>query len=639
MKNLNLLMGLAFCSFAGIHANAQNCQKIYTEANQLFNEAKLEKAKAKYQQVINCGDPFFVPDSKKKINWIERVTYKPDKAKPFAISDNEIVIPYQGGQDVISIDGDGSWTASVSNTGKDWCRIKKEKGKVCILCDANESNKERSCDINITMAGKTRKVVVRNESAPEMLIPAVENVTFPATGETDTIEIRANTQWNVTDTPEWVVTTKGDGVIMLVAKANENNKERKADIKIESQSKTVIINIFQGAGLDHLAFSKNNLHFGPEGGDEYITVYTDADDWRLGDFPHWCQVSKVAQNLLKVHCTPNEPVNVAREASVNVTTGKQVMGVNVCQDPMPLVAMIPEIGIGGRGMSIGVSAGMAMPFIAASAGGDFTGSVVNYALSNHQEEASYKSMAGLTFGAFADMRVYKNFFLKAGLDLVFYKFKNEFKEDVVRNIVMTSNYYISGNTQNNYTEDYAFTQLDIPVLASYRFATGKICHVQLNAGPVLSYGISAKMNLSGNTDAKEMRTFKYVNHQFTNQRYDMTTSTMSYAGKGELNLYDDDVSYSETYTIGNNQDIMKSQKLDDAPLKRINWGARVGVAVEYAAINLSIEYNIMLSNIANKKYWSGDRWKLFDQTAGVVMSGYKQHNHYLAFKLGYTFRY
>lgn len=629
------------CTFGAIYSqmSAQTCRELYRDATQLVHDGKLEKARTKYQQVVNCGDNFYLPDSKEKIRWIDRVLQKPNKAKPFAISNNEIVIPHQGGQDVITVDGEGSWTASVGSAGTNWCKIKREKGKVYIISDANESSAERTCEINISMGGKSKKVIVKNDGAPEMLVPAVENVTFPSKGETNIIEIRSNTEWNITDAPGWIITSKEDGKITLTAQANNNNKERKADIKIEGTSKSVIINIYQGAGLDHLAFSKNDLHFGPEGGDEYINVYTDADDWRFSDFPHWCQVTKVADNLLHLHCTPNDPININREASVNVTTGKQTLGINVSQEAKPFVAVIPNFGIGGRTISIGVSAGYVNPIISTSSGGNYTGSVVNYALGNNDEEASYSVSGGFNIGIFADIRLYKNFYVKAGLEYSHYSYKNEFNKDVERRILQTSQYYLRGNTQNQYNEEYTINQLDIPILASYRIATGKISHVQFNVGPVIHYGLSAKMKLSGNTDSETLRAYKYANLQFTDQLYNNSTYSSHYAGSGELDLYGKHFDYTEIYTMGNNANIEKSYDLDSSPLKRLNFGLRMGAAFEYACVSLGIEYNLMLSNMAEKKFWESDRLTIFDQTPGTVMSGYKQRNSYLGVKLAYTFRY
>lgn len=637
---LKILFALAFFSFLGVQfANAQSCRDLYKEAKSFEKQGKLEKAKTKYQQVVNCGDKLYYEDSKERIEWIDRILRKPDPVKPFSISENEVVIPYQGGQDVITVDGNGSWKADLIDGENGWCKIKKEKGKIYIVSDANESNTERSCVVSISMGGKTKKVTVKNEKAPEILIPSVENVTFPYNGETNTVEIHSNTDWEIKDVPGWVVSSKEEGKITLTALANENNIERKADIKIEGASKSVIINIYQGAGLDHLAFSKNDLHFGPDGGDEYINIYTDAEDWRFGDFPHWCQVTKVADNLLRVHCTPNDPINVDREASVNVTTGKQTLGINVSQEAKPFVAMIPNFGIGGRTISFGVSVGYVNPFISASSGGNYTGSVVNYALGDKAENASYSTSGGFNVGAFADIRLYKNFYLKAGLEFTHYSYSNYFNKNVDRRILQTIQYYLGGTTENKYKEEYTMNQLEIPLLGSYRIATSRISHVQFNVGPVIYYGLSAKMKLGGNTDTETLRAYKFTNLEFTNQLYNNSTYSSHYAGSGELDLYGKHYEHTETYTMGNNAPLTKSYDLEDSPLNKFNFGLRFGAAFEYAGISLGVEYNLMLTNMANKKFWESDRLTIFDQTPGTVMSGYKQRNSYLGVKLAYTFRY
>ena len=641
IKSLVLMTSLVL--LGGLPMSAQSCKVLYQEGNTLVDQGKLEKAKSRFQQVIHCGNNLYVPDSEKRIAWIDRVLRKPSAAKPFSLSDNKVVIPYQGGQDVITVDGNGSWTAFVNDKSVGWCKIKKEKGKIYIVSEANENSTDRSCEVVVRMGGKTRTVVVKNEKAPEMLVPSVENLTFPYKGETNTVEVRSNTNWKVTDVPGWVVSTKENGKIKLTALANDNNVERSAEIKVESSTKTVIINLYQGAGLDHLAFSKNDLHFGPDGGDEYVQILTDAQDWRFGDFPHWCQVTKVADNLLKIHCTPNEPINLNREASVNVTTGKQTLGINVCQEAKPLVAVIPNFGIGGRAISFGISAGYLFPNIINSSGGDFTGSVVNYALGDNRENASYKSSGGFNIGLFADIRIYKNFYLKPGVEFTHYKYKNYFSGDVeIFTLGDTKNYYFKGNAQNQYQESYTFNEIEIPVIASYRIPVTKISHLQINIGPTIRYGLSAKMKISGNTDANKMGSYKIVNNQRTDIVYSQgLTTSLNYSGSGELNLYKSRMNYSETYSdeFLTNGVIPKDCDLEDSPLKKLNFGARLGVSYEYAGISFGMEYNIMLSNAANEKYWNSERWRIFDKGADVLMSGYKQRNNYFSVKIGYTFRY
>lgn len=638
IKFLVLMASLAL--FGSVQLSAQSCKVLYQEGNKLVDQGKLDKAKVKFQQVINCGNNLYVPDSEKRIAWIDRILRKPSTVKPFSLSDNEIVIPYQGGQDVITVDGNGTWTASLNDNNVAWCKIKKEKGKIYIVSEANEETSDRICEVIVKMGSKTKNVVVKNEKAPEMLVPSVENLTFPYKGETNTIEIRSNTNWKVTDVPGWVVSTKEDGKIKLTALANDKNVERSAEIKVEGSTKTVIINLYQGAGLDHLAFSKNDLHFGPEGGDEYVSILTDAQDWRFGDFPHWCQVTKVADNLLRIHCTPNEPINLTREASVNVTTGKQTLGINVSQEPKPFVAVIPNIGIGGRTISFGVSAGYVIPMISTSSGGDFTGSVVNYALGNNSESVSFSSQSGFSIEAYADMRIYKNFYIKAGINFIHYTYKNTFCEDITRIISgIADNYYLKGSQQNNYKEEYTMNLIEIPVLASYRLPVTKMSHFQINVGPVISYGLSAKMKLSGNWKSVGLKGYEIHNHQMT----DTPTGYIypqSWSQTGSFNLYSDHATYTETSTDGvdfttNNY----PSDFESSPLKRLNFGAKMGLAYEYAGISFSVEYNLMFTNMAEKKFWEGERWKIFRQDAPINMTGYKQYNNYLQLKIGYTFRY
>ncbi|MCD8202143.1 MAG: outer membrane beta-barrel protein, partial [Prevotella sp.] len=614
---------------------AQSCKTLYQEGNALVDQGKLEKAKAKFQQVVYCGDNLYVPDSKKRLEWIDRVLRKPDTVKPFSLSDNEVIIPYQGGQDVITVDGSGTWTATLSDAGSEWCKIKKEKGKIYVISEANDGSADRECEVTVRMGNKSQTVVVKNEGAPEMLIPSVENMTFPYTGETNTIEIHSNTYWEVKDVPDWVVSSKGDGVIRLTALANDNSAERTAEIKVESSTKTVIINLYQSAGLDHLAFSKNDLHFGPEGGDEYITILT-AQEWGFGDFPHWCQVTKVADNLLKIHCTPNEPINLNREASVNVTTGQQTLGINVTQEAKPFVAIIPNIGIGGRKVSLSVSAGYIYPTISSSSGGNYNGSLVNYALGNEKENASYSSSGGFTVGVYADIRLYKNFYLKTGLEYLYYKYKNDFEQTYDRKVLITTlGYYTKGEVYNKYKEDYTFSNLTLPILASYRIPVTKISHLQINVGPVISYGISAKMKISGEYEGHDINEYSTSTNAFI-QYY----GNPHFVGKGEMNLYGTKVEYSEANVVGNDDVFTKYDKdLDCSPYKRLNFGARFGVAYEYAGVSLGVEYDLMFSNMANKKYWEGDRWMIFGSNAYTTMQGYRQHNNYLQIKIGYTFRY
>lgn len=619
-------------------SNGQSCKEMFIKANEYYKDGKLDKAKSQYQQVISCGDQFFLNDCKKQIKLIDQLNYKPKKSAPFSLSSETVVIPYQGGDAVVSVNGGSSFKVTINS---EWCSVRKSGSQIIISSDENVEMRNRITEIKVTNGTQYRTIVVTNEGAPEMLRSSVANVMFPSEGETNTIDIFANTNWDISELPSWVTARKENGKIYLTANANNASLSREGDIKIQSPSNTiVIINIAQGAGEEKLLFSKNELSFGPNGGDEYIKVYTDADDWKFGDFPHWCQLTRIGEDSIKIHCAPNAPINEMREASINVTTGFQTLGINVSQEPKPMIAQIPNFGIGGRPISFGITAGYILPMISASSGGEFTGSPVNYALGTKDENASYSSSGGFAIGLHADFRVYKNFYINAGLTYLNYSYKNEFEEEYEQVAWLNSQmgYYDKGIVDNKYTEDYSFSTLEIPIIASYRLPITKISHIQFNLGPVISYGLSAKMKIAGGSDCASTQRYRYINHQMTNNLIG-AGSPVHFTGVGEMDLYGNEVDYTQTFVVGDNTPIKSDATLNASPFNRLNFGARVGIAYEYAGISLGVEYNFMLSNMANKKFWESDRWTIFNQTAPTIMQGYKQRNNYLQIKIGYTFRY
>lgn len=621
------------------------CTQLVTRANALYSKGKYAEAKVLYEQALATGDKFFTKKCTEQLRVINTLLggTKKSRGTVFTISQDTVKINYLGGDYPILVSGE-NWNASAPKE-EGWCKIEidRKSGIVKIYSSPNESSNSRSTFVTITNGnGQKKTVEVINEGAPEILRSSAQSLMFTPSGETNVVDIDANTDWDIADVPDWLKAVKGTGDIQFTAAANDGNKDRIAKVKVETPSRQEItINIIQGARLDSLAFSKNNLQFGPDGGDEYIHVLTDADDWRFGDFPHWCQLERIDDTTIRVHCTPNEPVDMPREASVNVTTGNQTLGINVFQSPKPILNVIPISGIGGRPVSFGFNLGYTIPMINSSSAGNYTGSLVNYVNSESSENASYSSGIGFKISAVIDIRVYRNFYLLTGLDYNYYKYKNEYHSDNMRNILSgMPEYYFKGKVQDNYKEDYTFNTLEIPILASYRFPVTKTSHIRINAGPVISYGLSAKMKLNGTSDAENLKTYKIDRYEYTDEPY-LGVEALPYhvQANGNINLYGKNVDYSITFAEQNNAQFDKSQTFDSSPLKRMNVCLRFGVAYEYSGITLGIDYNLMLSNMADKRFWDGNRWTIFDFPGNNLMSGYKQYNNSLQIHLGYTFRY
>jgi hypothetical protein len=148
------------------------------------------------------------------------------------------------------------------------------------------------------------------------------------------------------------------------------------------------------------------------------------------------------------------------------------------------------------------------------------------------------------------------------------------------------------------------------------------------------------MKLSGYSDGERLNAYSIVNGQKTNTLYPGAIPNPHHIkANGEFDLFSKTVNYTETYIEQGNAVVNKSQEFEDSPFNKFNIGARFGVSYEYEGICLGIEYNLMLTNMANKRYWDGSRWNIFDQASPVQMLDYSQHNNYLQIKLAYTFRY
>lgn len=642
-----LLCVICTCGYAAPKGNYNTaaCTELVKRANASFNKGKYSDAKVLYEQALATGDGYYAEFCRTKLqatNAMLAGSQKRAKATSvFEISQDTVKISYVGGDYPIHVDG-SDWTASTPS-GEDWCRIDvdKRKGIVKIYSSPNQSTNSRSTFVTIRNGnGKKKTVEVINEGSPEILRSSAQNLVFTPDGETNIVDIDANTDWNIADVPGWLRAIKGTGDIQFTASPNVENKDRIAQVKVETPSKQEItINIIQGATLDSLAFSKNDLHFGPDGGDEYIHVLTNADDWRFGDFPHWCQLERIDNNTILVHCTPNEPVDMPREASVNVTTGTQHLGINVFQAPKPIVHIIPTDGVGGRKISFGFSAGYINPFISAKSSSPNTFSAVNYALGNKDEQASYSSSGGLSISAFADIRLYKNFYLNAGLNFLYYKYKNELSGTMPIILPQASAlFYSKGTALCSYKEDYTNMTVDIPILASYRIPVTNKSHFQINLGPVISIGMTSKLNFSGKSNSTDIRNYKIVNGKFTEERYDNYIGKHNSNYDGTFNMYSKSADLRTMTSFGSNDYTTTTDQFDSTPLNRFNFGLRFGVGYEYMGISLNISYEQMITNMANKKFWDGNRWTVFKH-ASDLMTGYSQRNNMLMVTVGYTFRY
>ena len=296
--------------------------------------------------------------------------------------------------------------------------------------------------------------------------------------------------------------------------------------------------------------------------------------------------------------------------------------------------------LGGRDISFGVNVGYVQPFVSSSAGGGFTGSPINYSLGDSRENVSYLSQSGFTVGITADIRLYKNLYLTTGVNYTQIQYKNRFNERISNSVFEADeNYVYMGDIAPNYEENYTIKTLEIPILASYRFVLTRTSCVHLNLGPYLSYGLSAKMKVSGSAETKGD---KYQRWGLVIASQPIEPAEASTHMNTEFDLYSKEFEFANTYEYigGSSKDAHEKYLQNEAPYKRFNYGLRAGMVYELRGFQIGINYNLQLSNMGNRDFWESTRIPIINgQTGANNMSGYSHKIHSLEVKLGYVFRY
>ncbi len=295
--------------------------------------------------------------------------------------------------------------------------------------------------------------------------------------------------------------------------------------------------------------------------------------------------------------------------------------------------------LGGRRVAFGVRAGYLQPMVSTDAKGGFTGSVINYGLGNSRENVHYSGQIGFTAGLIVDIRLVKNFYLQTGLDYNYIRYTNKYASKESEAVLASTLTTVTVGTRTNaYTEQYTYHELQLPIMASYRFVLSKRSSLHINLGPYLSYGMTANMKLNGSTDSHGwMYNIKGGKPDMSHPQGEIKSN---FHWTGDINLFSS--SQKLTKIEENGSDLGYEQtprfKLKSAPFKRFGYGLSAGVVYELSRFQLGVRYSLELSNRANAAFWQSNRIPLFTTPGDNQMSSYRHHIHTLAVTLGYVLR-
>lgn len=647
MKKVRIFFTILF-SFVALIASAHSTnEENYRKAESEFAKRHYTQARNLCKKIRDTGDSNYSTKCQALIARIDKMEKEekilndiPRKQNANYISVPSIIcLPYGVTSQDVTVKASGSWDAYSNDA---WISTKTSKRYLTITAvEQNTSTKKKKSKVTVVCGEQTKLITVEQDGAPELLEYKSKYLKVPYNGGQFIVDLNTNTNWQV-DYADWykAIPLNGDSTRMVITiDKNTKNEDRNGTIIVRSESGDSYdqMDVYQYANESNIFTAVDSIvQVGVQGDSLMIPVVSDNPSWTPSDCPSWCREVKMSKDTLQLIIVPNENF-LSREGFANIKSNDRVSGIWIKQDARELSEFKESKILGGRNISLGISAGYEIPFVGSSSSGPYNGSVINYSLGNSTENVSYHSSMGFHVGAFADMRLYKNIYIKAGLDYRYVSYNHNFLGDVTRYYNQQMNTVYVGEFQNSFMEDYKFHFLEVPILASNRFVLKDKHNLQLNLGPVVSFAVSGKMKYSGNSDSESVYQHSIIYNKVGAVIGNASGEHMKYTGS--MDLFSNNVNGTSTTSTGIIVDRETSFTTAANPFNRVNLGLRAGLTYEYSGIQFDLSYTFMVTNMANSKFWESDRYPIFNQTSDVLMSGYKHRISGLQLSIGYVFRY
>lgn len=648
-SRLRVILVFIIANIFALPLFAQECKDNYDRAENCRKKGQYNKAIQYYTKSRDCGNVFYRNKSAAMISNLTDLLREKDAVKitkssgvkqQYIIVPSLIYLPAGTEEQTITVESSGQWGARGRS---DIIRVSKKNSKTLTVSSVskNTSTKPRRSSVTVECGEVTRTITVEQDGVPEVLEYKSKYMNVPFEGGRFVIDLNTNTKWKV-DYSDWykVISDENDSTRMVVlVDKNTKNEDRNGTIVVRSESGDSFdeMEIHQYANESRIFAPVDSIiQFRAIGDTVYVPIITDNPTWTESDRPSWCMARKLNQDTLMVIVSKNENY-ISREGFVNIKSNDRVAGIWIRQEASEFHIPQPRI-LGGRDISFGITAGYVMPFVNTTSSGTYTGSVINYSLGNNSEDVNYSSQTGFTVGAVLDLRVYKNWYIKTGVDYTHLQYTNSFNADVNRSVAQGFNVVYQGTFQNTFKEKYKFDFISVPVLASYRFVFDKRNNLQVDLGPVLNFAVNGKMSFEGNSNSDDVYPHSVIYGETGYIIGNRSSEYMRYTG--EMNLFETKVTNTTTSSVGGmHRDFLNEYTAVAAPYNRVSLGLRVGATYEYAGIQVGVAYTHMLTNMANDSFWNSGRLPIFGQTSDVLMAGYKHSINTLELKVGYIFRY
>ena len=195
-----------------------------------------------------------------------------------------------------TISSNTSWSIK---SDKDWCMVSSSSGSnnatLTVNVTENTSTSSRSATITIssTDAGSV-KINVTQAAANSDLQLNKNNLSFTATGGSDSFTITSNVNWTITSDQTWctVSTSSGSKNGTITVNVSENNSidSRSASITVKAGDQSQSITVTQAGASPTLQLNKSSMAFESSNGENTFTISSNTS-WSITSDKTWCTLS------------------------------------------------------------------------------------------------------------------------------------------------------------------------------------------------------------------------------------------------------------------------------------------------------------------------------------------------------------
>ena len=145
------------------------------------------------------------------------------------------------------------------------------------------------------------------------------NLEFEAYGgrpKNVTVKVNAST-FKASSNSKWCKVGKKGNVVSVSCENNDNPNPRSASVSVMADGKIVSFGVYQLGGRLEFEAIPDSVHFSSLSDTAGISIFTNADSWRVDSVPDWIEYQS-SDSALLLRCIPNNHVEM-REATVYIS--------------------------------------------------------------------------------------------------------------------------------------------------------------------------------------------------------------------------------------------------------------------------------------------------------------------------------